>query len=363
MCLSSKLERQKTVSRIPGPQLQRCCHDWPSDSQMIFLHSSFRVSSTWLWTRFRALGHVLAYYEIFHEELARITPAQILQRRPDNWESHHPPSRPYFLEFMPLVKSGGGIAGYHRDMAFRNFVAAEGVLATLREAEQFYLEYLVRHARNMGKYPVLSCTRSIGRLPAIKAAMPGLHILCYRNLFQQWCSYVDQHRKGNVYFIDTIYLTLEANPQNCFLRDLRALFLLKSPTATSDAYLICFMLLHLYLYAKASAAADLVIDVNHLAADDVYRRRTEGLIALTSGLLVNLSGAEDRCMRSFVGSIPADALAEICLPYVERILETAPNDVAQDFAARVFADFMSAYRYYMQPHETTRRRDHVDAFA
>ncbi len=284
---------------------------------------------------------------MFNEQLSTITPAQVLQQRPESWLSHHPAIyRPYFYEFMPLLKPGGGVSGFSGDLAYERFIAVEGAGTELRDHERLYLEQLVNHAKCMGKYPILSCTRSLGRLAAIKAALPGLHVLIYRNLFQQWCSYVDQYARGNAYFVNTIRITLEANRHNHFLRYLRSLFPLERFAPTNQLHLICFVLMHLYFYAQSYAAADLVIDVNRVAADRAYRQKVEGLVTLASGLLADLSDAEDKFTRSFAPAASADELIEAFEPFVRIILSTAPTTAARDFVAKVLADFIDAYRGY-----------------
>ena len=43
------------------------------DVPTVFLHSSFRTSSTWLWGKFRADPMRMCLYEVFQERLADLT--------------------------------------------------------------------------------------------------------------------------------------------------------------------------------------------------------------------------------------------------------------------------------------------------
>lgn len=313
---------------------------------MIFLHSSFRTSSTWLWTQFRSNDQVVAYYEIFNEQLATITPVQLMRGKPENWPSNHPAGPAYFLEFLPLLKEAGGVEKYDASMAFDMFIPAEGIGGALSKSESLYLASLIDHAERMGKIPVLSSTRSLGRLRAIKAAVPGFHILIYRNLFQQWCSYVDQGARANPYFLCTIRATLEANQHDPFLKYLRNLFPLDKFAVTSRIYFYCFVLLHLYLYAKAAEAADLIIDTNRVANDEAYRQTIEGLIAEASGLTVDLSDARNVITDSFAKSVSAEELVGQLEPFAELVLAAVPSSPGREFASKVFADFIDEYRRY-----------------
>ncbi|MGB8277354.1 MAG: hypothetical protein WCF20_05390 [Methylovirgula sp.] len=329
---------------------------------MIFLHSSFRTSSTWLWTQFRSNDQVVAYYEIFNERLATITPVELMREKPENWASNHPAGPPYFLEFLPLLKEAGGVEKYDASMAFDMFIPAEGIGGALSQSESLYLASLVDHAERMGKIPLLSCTRSLGRLRAIKAAVPGFHILIYRNLFQQWCSYVDQGARGNPYFLSTIPATLEASQHDPFLKYLGTLFPLDKFTMTSRIYFYCFVLLHLYLYAQAAEAADLIIDTNLLADDAAYRQRIEDRIAEASGLAVDLSDARNAITTSFAKSVSADELLAQLTPLAELVLATVPSSKGRDFASKVLADFIQEYRRYdFKARASAEVDSHIDA--
>ena len=62
----------------------------------VFIHSSFRTSSTWIWSKIRQLAITTAYYEVFHEDLQSFTPAAIGALVGNSWPSRHPAVAPYF---------------------------------------------------------------------------------------------------------------------------------------------------------------------------------------------------------------------------------------------------------------------------
>ena len=75
----------------------------------IFIHSSWRTSSTWFWSKFRQLPETLAFYEPLTMFLNTITRAQALAYDHDAWGSGHSATDPYFLEFVPLIRRTGGV--------------------------------------------------------------------------------------------------------------------------------------------------------------------------------------------------------------------------------------------------------------
>ena len=62
---------------------------------MIFVHSSFRTSSTWMWSCCRRADRTVAYCEVFNEMLASVLRNQINSFHPGAWHSKHPNHAPY----------------------------------------------------------------------------------------------------------------------------------------------------------------------------------------------------------------------------------------------------------------------------
>lgn len=214
---------------------------------MIFLHSSFRVSSTWLWSRFRSKDEVVAYYEVFHEQLAII---------------------------------------------------------------------------------------------------PGFHILAYRNLFQQWCSYTSQYLSGQPFFFCTIRKTIEANQHDPFLKRLRDLFPLDDVSIESSKYFHCFLLLHLYLYAQAADSADLVIDVNRIAVDDAYRTDIERQIVEKTGVAVDLSDAKNTIAFSVANLGRFEDVVCELEALGDLVIASAPSSTGREIVCKCLADVISEYKQY-----------------
>jgi hypothetical protein len=265
----------------------------------IFVHSSFRTASTWLWTRFRASAGTVAYCEIFHEVLATLMVEEIPRIAPNTWRSRHPESSPYFVEFFDLLAEEGGARGFSAAMAFETFVPRAGARGDLTIPELDYVATLINNPVDRARVTVLTDNRTLGRCVGLKRHFGGLHILVYRNLFQQWNSYSNQHRDNNRYFIDTLKNTIEHAEHMEFFRKLKDFLHLRLAEdgrdwidhCTYDDIFAAFMAIHLYFYMAMFDAVDVFIDVNQLATDPRYMRDIEQAIQQASGVNVDLSSA------------------------------------------------------------------------
>jgi hypothetical protein len=249
--------------------------------RLIFVHSSFRTSSTWFWSKFRPLRETVCYYEPFNDELETITCHKAGWAGFSAWDSRHPPSEPYYLEYLPLIQAAGGVALYERSFNLDWFIPTGGIRGKLRPAEIKYLTSLIDHAHLSGKIPVLEDTRSLGRLWPLKNSFGGFHIFLYRNLWRQWLSYLYYRRRRIVFFYNTT-AGIMARSGDPFLTEIanfyakRALEFHQSkekrPRSDGEReYLLhslpenhafaLFITLHIYLYLHARSAADLTVDI------------------------------------------------------------------------------------------------------
>lgn len=267
----------------------------------VFVHSSFRTSSTWIWTRFRAAVGTLAYYEYFNEVLGGITAEAIESLHGDIWRSRHPAADPYFREFLPLLRPTGGVGLFDPAMAFGSFFPETGYDGALSIAEAAYVEQLLAHASHAAKTPILTCTRSLGRTRALRRRFGGAHLMLRRRLFHQWNSYSGQARTGNPYFLTTIFETIFASPQVPFLSILGEFVRSQSgydPGRSTlglhdDDVFVVFVALHVFLLVSVAPDSDLIIETGRLHEPN-YNRWVEGRISQSTGLIVDLRGATER---------------------------------------------------------------------
>lgn len=283
-------------------------------SKPVFIYSSWRTASTWIWKKFRDQKNAYAYCEIYHDELASGDMESITKIGPQSWKaSRHPDSAPYFLEFTPLFSPGKkGIEGMTPDMVLEKMFPPVG--DSLRQEETDYLNRLITVAESAEKIPVLTCTRNLGRAMATRLSFPdGVHIATVRNLWHQWMSFCNQHHLGYSWFLEQLDQILRAAPAN---DPMLAHIIQRFPPAQdlspgnppTARLFYAFIGLHLYLYARAFQAADLVVDINRLADDSCYRREIETRIYELTDLPVDLS---DVSCRIEYGPTPIPSLQEL----------------------------------------------------
>jgi len=259
--------------------------------QPVFLHSSFRTGSTWLWSKFRAIDKCYCYYEVFNEILSDINFSSILSS-PSDWNSHHPEGPPYFTEFSPLIMPSGGVEHFDNAMALQDFFLSSDDSVRSERLRQ-YLMSLVNLAHANGKIPVLSCTRGIGRVHAIRNAMGGKHLLLKRRLLNQWFSYSNQLANHNSYFLRTIVETIRAPASEPFVVLLRQIVSDINVTESlsdddHDNLLVAFLAFHIFLYLKYKSDFDIVLDFSSEISPGDLKEIEQSIEQLT-GIDVSLS--------------------------------------------------------------------------
>ena len=230
----------------------------------IFLHSSFRTGSTWLWSKFRENLDCYCYYEVFNEILGTLNFRNISKSASD-WNSHHPSGAPYFSEFSPLLDKEKGIIGFDQDMSLADFFLDSDDDLNRVSRTEAYLTSLVDLGRHNGRVPVLSCTRSIGRVRLIKRKIGGTHILIKRRLLNQWFSYSNQASHHNPFFFKTVIDLVKANHADDFISMVRSMLDENDISQVNfgtdhDVILIAFIAIHIYMYVKYSDNFDIIID-------------------------------------------------------------------------------------------------------
>jgi hypothetical protein len=299
----------------------------------VFIHSSWRTASTWLWARLRQAPTAIAYCEFFHERLGACTIEDLTANDFANWNSKHPESAPYFLEFARLIESDGAVRGYDPSMAIDRFLPAGGPHGALSLAERAYVEGLIENAARLRKIPVLTDTRTLGRLEALAKAFPGRHVLLVRNLFHQWASYSEQCAGGNRYFLDMLFLTVEASRHDPFVALIANWFANENRTETSASVFQLFLLFHLYLYAHSHDAADTIVDINKIAANPDARRAAEASLSDCVQFPIDLSDARTPFGLSLFTVASKAAFIDAIDQFVKQMLDSSINATAAQFVA------------------------------
>lgn len=285
------------------------------DVSPVFIHSSWRTSSTWFWSRFRQLPCTLGFFEPFNQFMNTITAEQALAFSHKIWGSRHSPTEPYCYEYLPLIRRSGGVRLFKGSLSFDWFIPQGGLQGKLRHEEIRYLALLLREAQRRGRVPVLGFCRSLGRISAIKEAFGGLNIFLLRNLWQHWVSYVALREKGDRFFYDTVPLLVNRQDDS-FLAYLAAYYLERAAPQTDKARLAqmvgtprgrqllaglpeadmfaMFMGLHIYLYLHAQMCADLTVDTTRMTRDKKYRSDIEDELRQRTRLPISFDDSKDQ---------------------------------------------------------------------
>ena len=153
----------------------------------IFLHTGWRSSGTWLWSRCREQPNVQAFYEPLHETIATLRRSDIPKIRPSSWRSRHGETAPYFAEFgASLAPRRAGVPLYRKRFAFDGFFLDP---AEEDPALETYLRSLLAPAGAAGQVAVLKFCRSLGRVGWMEQRFPEmLHAVVLRDPLEQWRS-------------------------------------------------------------------------------------------------------------------------------------------------------------------------------
>jgi glycosyltransferase involved in cell wall biosynthesis len=291
----------------------------------VFIHAAPRTSSTWFWLKFRELPSTLCFYEPFNHSLNWMTPDRAARLGRDSWHSRHPKLDPYYREYTAMLREGGGVKHFTPAMPMQWYLPEGGLHGKLRPSEKDYFSLLIESAREAGKIAVFGDCWSLGRIWAIKQAYNGFHIFQYRNLWQQWLSYVSYKRRNDLTFYNTTvdiiwrdddpyfqYLVERglkhaaepwsgAGPKPSSLHWNRtyeniprdAAKVRQIETLPEHQAFALFMGLQIYLYLNAQLCADLQADVTRMARDESYRAEIHSEIARKTGLPISFADIAD----------------------------------------------------------------------
>ncbi|WP_336975216.1 hypothetical protein [Sphingobium aromaticiconvertens] len=315
----------------------------------IFLHSSFRTGSTWVWSKFRSNSECYCYYEVFNEILQTINFKNILQSA-STWNSHHPAGAPYFSEFSPLLDKVKGIKGFDERMSFADFFLDLNDDEDRVRRTGAYLSSLVSLAQQNGRIPVLSCTRSIGRVKMIKSHIGGTHILIKRRLLNQWFSYSNQAQNLNPYFFRTIIQTVQAKDADNFIITINNLltendFNQDSLNENHDTLLIAFLCLHIYLNFKYKDNFDIILDLTKGVSNSDLNADIQMILDHTS-VQVDLFDYSDiiSAPQKLIGDI--DRVFSMVRSLFAQGIAGLNDDALRNVVDSELADFREGYEQY-----------------
>ena len=202
---------------------------------------------------------------------------------------------------------------------------------------------------------MLTDSTSVGRLPGLKAAAPGLHVLLHGNLFGQWCAYTEQAVDGSAAGLEATLQIGHASHHDPVLRRLSEMFPVQAASERSADLFYRFVFTQLYLHAHAAGAADLVIDTDRLSTDRPYRRDTEAAFA-GQAVPVDLSDLEGPRGFSLL-ELPSRAAYREQVNVVGRfVIDSAPKEAGRRSATELLHGFLAEFERHERHVERLRPR-------
>ncbi|APR38099.1 hypothetical protein [Paraburkholderia sp. SOS3] len=281
-------------------------------SRGVFLHTGWRSAGTWVWSKFRELESVTAFYEPLSNVIGELKLADLGVLKPSFNSGHPALAAPYFAEYRPFMREGArGVPGYRRRFSTDRFGAAPDAEFAALHA---YLHELTERTLDAGKMPVFKFCRSSGRLPWLKHAFPAaLHAAVMRNPASQFASGWLLHQEWrNPFFVAAPLRVLGLNRREPLVKaviDACEVRLPPDAPASDDAYAaVCeqyartiegsqayraFIALWALSAVRMANAADIVIDIDRLGSDHAYAADRAAQLAARSGIAPRLDDARD----------------------------------------------------------------------
>jgi hypothetical protein len=277
----------------------------------IFLHTGWRSAGTWVWSRFRTLESVRAFYEPLGDLLGELTLADIPTMRPTSDSGHPPLGTPYYEEYRSFMQERGrGVVGYRKRFDTDRF---GDVPDAEFPAMRAYLQNLCDRSIGQGKVPVLKFCRSQGRLPWLKRAFPqAVHAVVLRNPASQFASgWLLKQEWSNAFFVAAPFRVLGLNQAEPVVKRVIETLGVSLPSiacASAEAYAAAceqyartaegsnayraFVALWT-LCASRMVDADLAIDTDLLGQSPVYASELRAQFRARVGVTPDFSGARD----------------------------------------------------------------------
>jgi hypothetical protein len=297
---------------MPQPSTTPTTPNPDKKTTSIFLHTGWRSAGTWVWSRFRALPSVAAFYEPLHPLLGELTLPDIPALQP-TWTSGHPPlNAPYYEEYRPFIpESARGVVGYRASFATDRF-------STEPDAGFPALHAYLNHLRNQtiarGKVPVFKFCRSSGRLPWLRSAFPdALHAVVLRNPASQFASgWLLQQQWSNPFFVAAPFRVLGLNQAEPVVRqviEVCGVRLPPDPPTSPEAYAAAceryaqtveggnayraFLALWILCAARMADAMDLVIDMDRIGQSPAHAAELRAQLRSRTDATPSFHGARD----------------------------------------------------------------------
>lgn len=259
----------------------------------VFIHSMFRVASSYFWGKLRSQPATRAYYEPLHETLAGLK-RDCLSAENQRTSSFHSrlPGYGYWDAYAGVIEDNGGVARYEDIFAYDQYVVDEQAGTRLYH----YILNLMRDAQP--NRSIFQINRSSLRQQWFSQQFPdAYHYYLVREPRSQFESYYSSYKNTGAGFIRTDFAIVDLHASNQRFRGLerlvalprlrrsdhgeRAAQWLKAYDDVVDRYSVKDMYRVFFWHwcaslAEALAAGVRLVNVTRVSKDIVYRREIEG---------------------------------------------------------------------------------------
>lgn len=296
----------------------------------VFLHSSWRSSSTYVWAKYRPSSRTYCYFEPLAEHLTQANEA-MLGGVSWSYANHPLLDAPYRAEFLSLLDPHSGIKGFPPQGPYPRY--------RLEPDEDYpelvrYFDILTAHANSYDRFPVYGLVRTALRVGWCVKNLAGTHVYILRDPRKQFVSMMHQYVKGTPYFMERGMVILGNNLDDPILspvidrvglprfdgdpalRD--QFYLMRARDAETPTLYAIFYYLHVLAVRRMRDACDWVIDVDVMAVDPAARLATEQRMFELTGVEASFADCRPESydayllgdnVESFFGPIERDMIA------------------------------------------------------
>ena len=280
----------------------------------LYLHSSWRSSSTYVWAKYRKHPAAYAYFEPLAEHLGIADDGIISNFIPWAKANHPPLDRPYHEEFRPLLTEGKGIANFPMADIYRHYrLDGDEDVPALEQ----YFQGLCDYATGLGKMPVFGLVRSALRVGWFRKHLPGVHVFIRRDPRAQFLSCLHQVGSGSTYFLERPLVIAGHNADDPLfaplVRWLRLPRFVNDPALPNAPYIqltretepatlyAAFYYIHLLGLRSQEGNCDCIIDVDALADDPATARETAQKMEALTGIAVSFDDSRPERYSDVMG--------------------------------------------------------------
>lgn len=266
-------------------------------NNIIFIHSFMRSSSTYFAIKFRTPKTIL-FFEPYNDFLKNCSAESIKKYDYRTWNSHHSAAAPYFEEYQPFLNAKKGIKNFSSDFHFKNYFSSN-----LSRQEYYYLQQFIDYSWENNKIPCFGFIESSCRAPLLLQNFQGIHICQYRNP-------IDVLHSIFSYPFQSTFFPKYINNLSAIHRDILSIHEEYNQTVLflSDELIVNYFKLWLISTLTAGLYSNILVNIDKVSEDDIYKKEIIGKIEDVSGIHIDL---DDCVSKGYTNCLPVHLLTKV----------------------------------------------------